>query len=62
MKKQKVRKLSLKKTTVNRLTNTELQKMEGGSFLLTGGCGAFTLGCATDITRIIRTIILPTGG
>ncbi|MBL7726922.1 MAG: class I lanthipeptide [Dinghuibacter sp.] len=60
MKQNPVRKLNLGKKTIARLNEQEAKAAQGGTLttssiiVVTGGC--VTGGCATDITRTIRTI------
>lgn len=53
MEQKPVRKLSLKKKTITRLSETEAQNVNGGSIYYSGVC-------ATDFTRIFQTLACAT--
>jgi Fe-S cluster assembly iron-binding protein IscA len=65
MQQKQVKKLELKKKTITRLSENQNRQVEGGSIIsiivVTGGC--VSAGCATDFTRVTRTIFTgPSGG
>jgi len=51
MKQKPIKKLELKKQTITKLSEKQMSQVQGGSFTV-----MYTAGCATDFTRIIRTI------
>ena len=63
MQQKPVRKLELKKKTISRLSQNQVQfGADSWTTIIyqTGGC--VTQGCGSDFTRVTRTIVLPTGG
>jgi hypothetical protein len=58
MQKQPIRKLELKKKTISKLSQQQVNSFGGESWSISYA----TIGCATDFTRVTRTIVFPSGG